>query len=267
MTVLTTAEIEQRLATEDLDAWLDLWAVEQGPAKRPSLNLMAAVVPAPAGGLTLRVLDLCCGPGDVGRAIHARFPQAEVDCVDRDIFLTQLCAAANRRAGVRGQVLVRNLYDADWQAGLAGPYDVVGVGTALHWLRPERAREVLADARQLLRPGGLLLFLEPVSAMAAIAPGYEAWQATQPPQHHRQDWLNFWTRVNDLLGYDHIGQLGMPDERRIGDRLSAADWLDLAAAAGFGPVDVLLRDAEKVIVAACKPAAPDGARGTRPAPL
>ncbi len=259
MTVPSLAEIQRRLASEDLDAWLELWAIEQGPAKRPSLELMAAVVPAPAEGASLRVLDLCCGPGDVGRAIHARFPGAEIDCVDRDPFLTQLCAAVNRRDGVRGQVLLRNLYDADWQAGLAGPYDVVGVGNALHWLRPERAREVLVDARQLLRPGGLLVFIEPVSAMAPIAPGYEAWQATQPPQHHRQDWLNFWTRVNDFLGCDHIGQLGMPDESRIGDRLCVTGWLDLARSAGFGAVDVLLRDAEKVIVAACKPAASDSA--------
>jgi SAM-dependent methyltransferase len=256
MAAPTPAEIEQRLAQENLDEWLDLWAVEQGPAKRATLELMAAVVPAPADGVTLRVLDLCCGPGDVGRTIHARFAQAEVDCVDRDIFLTQLCAAVNRRAGVRGQVLMRDLYAADWQAGLRGAYDVVGVGNALHWLRLGRAREIMADVLQLLRPGGLLLFMEPIGPMAAIAPGYQAWKSTQPPQHHSQDWWNFWSRVNTFLGYDHVAQMGPRDDERIDDRLTAADWLSLAAAAGFEPSDILLRDAEKVVVAACKPAAP-----------
>ena len=259
MTVPTLAEIEQQLAHENLDEWLGLWAVEQGPAKRPALELIAAVVPAPASGGTLRVLDLCCGPGDVGRAIHARFPKAEVDCVDRDIFLTQLCAALNRRAGISGQVLMRDLYAGDWDEGLSGSYDVVAVANALHWLRIARAREILADISRLLRPGGLLLFMEPISAMAEIAPGFEAWKATQPPQHTRQDWLNFWTRVNAFLGYDHIASLGSPDDEHIGDSLSASDWLSLARAAGFGPLDILWRDAEKVIVAACAPTATDGA--------
>jgi trans-aconitate methyltransferase len=253
MTVPNLADIEQCLQGQNLDEWLELWAIEQGPAKRPSLELMAAVIPTPADG-KLKALDLACGPGDLGRTIHARFPTAQVDAVDRDIFLTRLCAAANRRAGISGQVLVRNLYAADWHGGLGAPYDVVGVGNALHWLRLERAREVLADVRRLLRPGGLFIALEPVSAMAPIETAFNAWKETQPPQHQWQDWLNFWTRVNDFMGYDHIASLGSRDDPRIGDSLTAAGWLDLAREAGFGPVDVLWRDAEKVVFAACAPA-------------
>lgn len=255
MTIPTLEDIQKRLAQENLDGWLRLWAIEQGPAKRPALELMAAVIPAPADGEALRFLDLCCGPGDLGRTVHSRYPDAEIDAVDRDIFLTQLCAAANRRAGVRGRVLVRDLNDHDWREGLSGAYDAVGVANALHWLDLERAREILADVRILLKPGGLFIALEPVSAMPPTVAGFEAWKATQPPQHQWQDWLNFWTRVNDFLGYDHIAALGSRDDPRIGDTLSAADWLDLTREAGLGPTDVLWRDAEKVIVAACAPAA------------
>jgi SAM-dependent methyltransferase len=251
MTAPTPAEIDRRLAGEDLDEWLRLWAIEQGPAKPAALQLMAAVVPPPAEGAALRVLDLACGPGDVGRAIHARFPAAVVDCVDRDLFLAALCAAVNRRGGVAGRVLRRDLDDADWQAGLAPPYDVVAVGNALHWLKLERACEIMADVAGLLRPGGLFLFMEPVQAMAEVRQGHDAWRAAQPPQHDWQDWLNFWTRINDLLGYDHIATLGSRDDPRIGDDLTAADWLDMACAAGFASVDVLWRDAEKAVIVAC----------------
>jgi len=31
----------------------------------------------------IAVLDMCCGPGDLGRFVRARFPEARIDCVDR----------------------------------------------------------------------------------------------------------------------------------------------------------------------------------------
>jgi SAM-dependent methyltransferase len=245
-------EIDQRLSHDNLEEWLRLWDVEQGPAKRPSLALMAAVVPE-VRGRPLRVLDLCCGPGDAGRAIHARFPGAEVDGVDRDLFLSSLCRAVNARQGVKGRILRRDLYQPDWRDGLEGPYDVVIVGNALHWIRMARVRALLADVRGLLRPGGVFVFMEPVSAEPALAVGYGAWRATQPPQHQQQDWLNFWSRVNAFLGYDHIAQMGARDDQRIDDELSTLGWVELVQTAGFASVDVLLRDPEKVIIAALEP--------------
>jgi hypothetical protein len=73
---LTQSQIEKRLTNEDLDELLHLWWAEQGAEKRRDLDHDA----------TLQVLDLCCGPGDVGRAIRARYPNS--DCVDRDIPVT-----------------------------------------------------------------------------------------------------------------------------------------------------------------------------------
>jgi SAM-dependent methyltransferase len=254
MTIPTLAEIEQRLAHENLEAWLDLWAIEQGPMKASSLALMAAVVPGPPDAAP-RVLDLCCGPGDAGRAIQARFPAAEVDGVDRDVFLASLCKAVNQRRHVAGRVLVRDLYRDDWRDDLAGPYDVVTVANALHWIQIERVKALLGDVWRLLRPGGLFLFMEPVSPERALAPGFGAWRATQPPQHLRQHWLDFWTRVNTFLGYDHIGQMGEHlDAGRIGDSLTALGWVALVEGAGFASLDILLRDPEKLVAAAFRPA-------------
>jgi trans-aconitate methyltransferase len=130
-----------------------------------------------AADARLRVLDLCCGPGDVGRAIHARFPHAEVDGVDRDLLLAGLGKVCNLRAGVPGRILRRDLAEPGWQADLHGPYDVVAVGNALHWFALERAQTLLVEVLALLRPGGLLVFMEPAGAMAPIADAFGAWSA------------------------------------------------------------------------------------------
>jgi hypothetical protein len=60
--------------------------------------------------------------------------------------------------------------------------------------------------------------------------------------------------VNALLGYDY-GFLGDPpdNQNRIGDGLSAMQWVGLLTDAGFESIDILLRDAEKVVLASVKP--------------
>jgi len=55
------------------------------------------------------------------------------------------------------------------------------------------------------------------------------------------------------VGYDY-GFLGEPDgQDRIGDGLSAMQWVGLVRDAGFESVDILLRDAEKVVLASVRP--------------
>ena len=95
----TQSQIEKKLTNEDLDELLHLWWAEQGAEKRRDLDLMAAAIRF-RHDATLRVLDLCCGPGDVGRAIRARYPNSQIDCVDRDVFLISMCIGMNRREGV-----------------------------------------------------------------------------------------------------------------------------------------------------------------------
>src|SRR5213083_2964063 len=64
---LTETQIAEKLSSENLDELLQLWRTEQGVAKRRDLELMAAALPFQTDA-NLRVLDMCCGPGDVGRA-------------------------------------------------------------------------------------------------------------------------------------------------------------------------------------------------------
>ena len=253
MAIPTQAEIEDKLRGEDLNTWLDLWRAEQGPAKPGALRLITAAIPFPAGS-GLRVLDVCCGTGDAGRAIHSRFQRAEVDFVDRNLFFTSLCSAVNRRDGIGGRTLVRDLSEPDWRNDLASNYDVVVAVNAMHWFTLARAAELFGDIFESLRPGGVFLLMEPAGAESRFAPGFNAWRQEQASQHKYEDWVCFWSRVNALVGYDY-GFLGDPpdDQNRIGDRLSVMQWVGLLTDAGFESIDILLRDAEKVVLAGIKP--------------
>jgi SAM-dependent methyltransferase len=147
---------------------------------------------------------------------------------------------------------VRDLSVLNWQRDLASDYDVVVAVNAMHWLSLARAAELFGDIFQLLRSGGVFLLMEPARAEPPFAPGFDAWQKEQPSQHKYEDWRRFWSRVKALLGYDY-GFLGEPDDQdHIGDGLSVMEWVGLLTNVGFESIDVLLRDAEKVVLANVK---------------
>lgn len=129
---------------------LELWWAEQGVSKPRDLQLIASALPFPRGQ-AVRVLDLCCGPGDVGRAIRHEYPNAQIDCVDRDPFLTAICAAVNRRDQVPGKIVVADLRAHGWQDGLARDYDAVVTANALHWFEVPRAEPRVLQ--ELTNPG------------------------------------------------------------------------------------------------------------------
>jgi len=251
MEIPTLAEIEEKLRGQDLNPWLDLWRAEQGPAKPAALKLITAAIPYPIDQ-SLRVLDVGCGTGDAGRAIYSRFPLARIDFVDRNEFFVSLCGAVNRRDGIDGRTWLLDLSEPNWRRDLASGYDVVVAVNAVHWLSLAEAAKLFGDIFQSLRSGGVFLLMEPAGAESAFAPGFEGWQKEQPSQHKYEDWRRFWSRVNDLLGYEY-GFLGDPDDQdHIGDGLSVMQWVGMLTDAGFASIDILLRDAEKVVLATVK---------------
>jgi SAM-dependent methyltransferase len=253
---LTQNQIESRLSDENLDELLRLWRIEQGAQKDRDLDLMAAAIPF-SKDAALRVLDLCCGPGDVGRAIHARYPKSRIDCVDRDVFLISICIRTNRREGVLGQNLARDLWDAEWCNGLTPEYDVVATANAFHWLDARRVSELFKDVIGLLRPGGVFLFAEPARSESTFAVGFAEWKSRQPSRYSRENWERFWNRANEILGYDHTKLLGSRHSHLIRDEeVPVSGWIRMLRNAGFESIDVLLRDADEVILAAAKPSKP-----------
>ena len=248
---ISQAEIEARISGH-LDELLALWWVEQGASKPRDLELIASALSFPREQ-GARVLDLCCGPGDVGRAIGREYPNAEMDFLDRDPFLTSICAGVNRRDQVPGRIIVADLRDDGWHDGLAGDYDAVAMVNALHWFDAAHAETLVQDIHALLRSGGVFVFAEPAAPEAQFAVGFESWKARQPPRYSRENWERFWSRANALLGYDHTELWGPRQASGIDEDMSVAGWTRLVQGAGFALTDVLLRDAYQVIIAALKP--------------
>jgi len=247
---ISQAEIDARIGNH-LDELLTLWWAEQGASKPRDLQLIASALPFPRDR-AVRVLDLCCGPGDVGRAIRHEYGNAQVDCVDRDPFLISICAGVNRRDGVPGKIVIADLVDDGWQKGLPGEYDVIATVNALHWFEVARAEQLFRDIHTLLRGGGVFVFAEPVSCEVPFAAGFEEWKAKQPPRYSRENWERFWARADEILGYDHPKLWGPRRADGIDDEMSVAGWTLLLQSAGLALVDVLLRDADQVIIAALK---------------
>ena len=252
---ISQADIDARIGPH-ADELLALWWAEQGASKPNDLELIALTIPFPREQ-SIRVLDLCCGPGDVGRAIRKVYPNAQVDCVDRDPLLTSICRAVNRRERIQGQLVVRDLQDDGWRDALPGPYDVVATVNSLHWFDEARAAGLVADVYGSLHSGGVFLLAEPAHTETPFATGFDAWKATRPPRYSQENWWRFWSRANSLLGYDHVALLGSRDDPRIGDDLSVAGWMELLGRGGFELVDVLLRDADQVVLGAQKAVATD----------
>lgn len=248
---ISQAEIAARIGGH-LDELLELWWAEQGPGKPRDLELIAAALSLPQDR-ALRVLDLCCGPGDVGRAVRRDYPSAEIDCVDRDPFLISICAGVNRRDQIVGKIVIADLEQDGWQRELSPPYDAVVVVNALHWFKVARAERLARDAHGLLRSGGVFVFAEPATPEAPFEAGFEAWKSKQPARYSPENWKRFWSRANGLLGYDHPKLWGSRDDDRIDERMSVCRWTRLLQDTGFAHVDVLLRDVDQVIVAAIKP--------------
>jgi SAM-dependent methyltransferase len=243
-------EIDARIK-DHLEELLHLWWAEQGGAtKDRDLQIVSSSIPFPRDQ-ALRAVDLCCGPGDLGRAIRQNYPDAQVDFVDRDPLLLSICRGINARVGMPGTYRQLDLDDESWCQGLRDSrYDVIAAANAIHWLSAVRAEAVLGDIHRLLVDGGTFFLAEPARPEAPFAPGFDEWKARQPSRYQQGSWKTFWDRASSLVGYDHTELLGSREGGRIGDGLTVRGWSDLVERSGFDTVDVLWRDADVVIVAA-----------------
>ena len=107
-----------------------------------------------AGGPMIEMLDLGCGPGHIPMLVVERLPEARVLGIDLAVHMLE--AAERRRVASphaarvelrRGDAKALDLPDAS--------FDAVFSNTLLHHL-PDPA-PFLAEARRVLRPGGVLL--------------------------------------------------------------------------------------------------------------
>lgn len=108
-----------------------------------------------------RVLDLCCGTGDLALRLARRAAGAEVQALDYSAGMLEL---ARRKAGrtPAGQAIRFVEGDAAALPFLDGHFDAVGIAYAfrnLTWHNPLTAR-ALAEVRRVLKPGGRFVIVE-----------------------------------------------------------------------------------------------------------
>ncbi len=105
-------------------------------------------------------------------------PDAHITVLDVDPVLLALTATVLPHV----RTVRADLGTAQWLAPAGGPYDVVLALMTVHYLPEDRVRDWYAEARQLLRPGGLLLVGDVMRDAPSTAPpladtGVDPWTA------------------------------------------------------------------------------------------
>jgi cyclopropane fatty-acyl-phospholipid synthase-like methyltransferase len=150
-----------------------------------------------------RVLDLGTGDGRLIALLRTAHPAAEA--VGLDSSQPMLDRAAQRLPAVPATEL--RLHDLREPLPATGPFDAIVSGLAIHHLGDERKRDLFAEARALLAPGGVFANLDLVK--------------TATPELHER----------------FRREIGRPEDDPA-DRLAPlCDQLDWLRAAGFAEVE------------------------------
>src|SRR5690349_18903229 len=140
------------------DAWQESWDRQQEaylPDREHRLAAVLDVVDAVTDGAAPRVLDLAGGTGSISLRTLARFPGADVTLLDLDPVLLAIASAS---LGDRATIVTADLNRPEWTSALPHTrFDAILTATALHWLTPERLSTLYAEAKRILRPGGVLV--------------------------------------------------------------------------------------------------------------
>jgi tRNA (cmo5U34)-methyltransferase len=140
-------------------SYVDDWIardVTRDAVRAPQLAAVARRVPA--GDAPVRVLDVGGGYGMLTAAVLDELPQATV--VLHDFSEPMLAHAAERLAqfGDRVTYARADLRDRGWTAAVGDGFDAVVSAIAIHNVRDHAVmRQVFADVRTVLRPGGVFL--------------------------------------------------------------------------------------------------------------
>jgi len=112
------------------------------------------VVQAVRGAAKPRLLDVACGTGRFLSMLHAALPEAQLSGVDLSPFYVEHAA----RQGVPGlRLAVENAEELPYRDGW---FDAVTIVFLLHELPRDARRRVLAEARRVVRPGGVVAVLD-----------------------------------------------------------------------------------------------------------
>lgn len=118
---------------------------------------MAQETPLPCDGKVARILDLGCGWGGLATAYKERFPEAEVWGIDVGAPMVRWAHHRAVKMGLAVNFAQRLGEDSKFEAG---SFDVVGSYIMFHEVSAEAAKQIVAEAFRILRPGGVFRVID-----------------------------------------------------------------------------------------------------------
>jgi SAM-dependent methyltransferase len=193
----------------DWQNWLERWHRQQElylPQRTLRFEIMLDYIARQRGSRdgTLRLLDLCCGPGSISELALGRFPHATVLAVDKDPWLLEMGRQTiGRRYSERLTFREADVRGDEWAADLApGSFDAVFSATAIHWLWPEELPALYRNLAKLLAEGGLYLNADhlPVGEprLDALSKSeMEHWQQGNFDRPGAENWQDYWENARN----------------------------------------------------------------------
>jgi ubiquinone/menaquinone biosynthesis C-methylase UbiE len=113
---------------------------------------LAAAFPLPADGKVKRILDMGCGIGRLTMALKERFPEAEVWGIDAGGPMVRFGHMRAADLGVEVHFAQRLAEDTKFPDG---HFDMIISYIMFHEVTAEAAKQIVAEAHRVLRPGGV----------------------------------------------------------------------------------------------------------------
>jgi SAM-dependent methyltransferase len=225
------------------DRGISYWVSTAGDRERHRTDqrrLMAELLPF-ADDEQFTFVDLGAGTGAAARAVLDYYPGARAILAD---YSPQMIEEARRELSAydgRFVYVEFDLAEGRWPAEIPEQVAVVISSLCVHHLADRRKRELFAEIRDRLAPGGWYLNYDPVAAEEAVVE--EAWQRASD----REDPEAAATRAHRSPEEQHRY------ENHVRYMIPLAPQLDFLRAAGFEAIDVYWKKLDYVIYGGRRP--------------
>ena len=247
MTDTSAAPARESWREEDSALFID-YGRAFTPAREPQQAIICELVAAMA---PRRVVELCCGSGDLLRMLLERLPEARALALDGSAtMLEQTRSTCDAHAG-RLELREFDLAARDWRDLRPAP-DAICSSLAVHHLDGAGKRELFKDLHTALRPGGIFVLADLIRPDSAAgwriaAEDWDRAVAGRSVQIYGDD------RAERKFAELRWNYFWWPDDNTIDHPSSVAEHVAWLAEAGFEAIELHWLLAGHAIFSARKP--------------
>jgi tRNA (cmo5U34)-methyltransferase len=225
------------------ETYVDEWVRRQqaeDPSRAARFQLICDLLPFPTDA-PVTILDVGAGYGPVSTFILDRYPNAT--CIAQDGSEPMLNRARHLVAkyGERLKLHRSDLFEARWLPEQFGRFDAAVSSSCLHNLRDfKRIREIYADIRAHLKPGGAFLNADLINApTAALHQRYDSVATARRPREG--------TAAENLAAMVRHGRRPPATATRGPFQATLDEHLAALKAAGFKDVDCFWKELQRAV--------------------